>query len=51
MAQYDPNDPEDTRFCESSPSGDMRVTINNPNLVGTFNPGEEYYIDLIPVKG
>ena len=43
---YDPENPEDKAFSEATPSGNMNVRITNPALVGTFEPGEFYYIEL-----
>ncbi len=48
-AEYDPNDPDDTKFAEATPQGTLDFHLSNPALVGTFNPGEVYYLDLIPV--
>ena len=47
---YDPDDPEDTRFSLYTPMGDMEFGLSNPNLVGTFKPGDVYYVDLTPVE-
>lgn len=49
-AQYDENDPDDTRFSTSTPSGSMEFILQNPNLMGAFRPGETYYLDLTPVE-
>ena len=47
---YDKDDPEDTRFAEATPSGGLKFTLTNPHLVGTFNPGDVFYVDLTPVE-
>lgn len=47
-AIYDTDKLEDKRFCESTPSGDMRIYVTNPEVVGNFKPGDEYYIHLTP---
>ena len=47
---YDENDPDDTKFAEATPWGSMEIGISNPNLVGHFEPGQVYYVDLIPVE-
>jgi hypothetical protein len=48
-AQYDPNKSEDVSFAEATPSGELKIYVSNPAVVGTFKPGREYYLDLIPV--
>ena len=48
--QYDENDPEDTKFAASTPSGNMTLQISNPNLKGKFSPGQCFYVDLTPVE-
>ena len=48
--EYDPNDPEDTRFSAATPSGKMEIMISNPALLGMFKPGQFYYLDLTPVE-
>jgi hypothetical protein len=40
---------EDNTFAKFSPSGRFELTVNNPALVGTLNPGEQYYVDFTPV--
>ena len=47
---YDETDAEDTKFAEATPWGSMEMGISNPNLVGHFEPGQVYYVDLIPVE-
>ena len=47
---YDPNDPEDTKFSVYTPSGDMEFRVNNPNVIGMFEEGKSFYVDLTPVK-
>ena len=49
--QYDPNDSEDTKFSTATPSGSMEFQLSNPKLLGTFKPGQEFYVDLVPVNG
>ena len=48
-AQYDPNKSEDLSFAEATPSGELKIYVSNPAVIGTFKPGSEYYLDLIPV--
>ena len=47
---YDPDDPEDTKFSNATPSGNMELHISNPNLVGKFTAGSSFYVDLTPVE-
>ena len=46
MCQYNEGDPEDTRFSANTPSGDLDLTITNPNLIGEFEPGKAYYVSI-----
>ena len=50
QAQYDPNDPEDTKFSEATPWGEFKAGISNPRLIGMFVLGDVYYVDLVPVE-
>jgi len=50
QTQYDDKIPEDQKFSTATPSGSMEMTINNPALEGFFEPGKNYYIDVIPVE-
>jgi hypothetical protein len=47
-ASYDPSSPEDVSFAAATPSGTMTFYCDNPIVVDTFNPGKNYYLDLIP---
>lgn len=54
-ARYDATIPEDERFNEATPWGDMTIGVNNPALKGFFVPGMTYYLDVtcaepVPVK-
>ena len=49
-ASYDPGNPEDVSFAEATPSGDLKIYVSNPVVVGTFKPGKTYYLDLIPCE-
>ena len=49
-AQYDENDPEDTRFAVATPWGSMEFGLSNPRLIGQFKTGDDYYLDLTPAK-
>lgn len=37
---------ENNTFAKFSPSGECRINVMNPNLIGKFTVGEEYYIDF-----
>ena len=43
--------PENKRFHDATPSGELGMTITNTNLYGYFKPGQEFYVDLTPTKG
>lgn len=48
-AEYDADLPEDQRYAKYTPSGDLRITVDNPNV--EFEPGRSYYLDFTPVEG
>ena len=48
QAHYDENAPEDTHFTRFTPSGQMKMTIDNPALDGCFVAGQSYRIVLEP---
>lgn len=33
-----------------TPSAELKMTVNNPNLIGKFKVGEEFYVDFTPVN-
>lgn len=41
---------EDNTFAKFSPSGDLRLTIANPALLGIYKPGQRFYVDWTPVE-
>jgi hypothetical protein len=44
---FGPNgESEDNDFARYTPSGDLQMTVNNPDLLGKINPGEKYYLDF-----
>lgn len=49
--QYDSSIPEDQRYCDATPWGEMKVLINNPAVVPMFEVGKAYYIDITPCEG
>ena len=47
---YEEDQPEDTKFSKTTPTGNMELAISNPKLAGKFQPGQSYYVDLTPVE-
>ncbi|MDN3356097.1 hypothetical protein [Actinomadura sp. DC4] len=47
-AQYDMSVPEDQRYAKASPSGELRIQVDNPAV--SFEPGKAYYLDFTPVE-
>lgn len=41
---------EDNTYARFSPSGELSLTIANPNLIGKVEPGQHFYIDFTPVE-
>ena len=39
---------EDQAFSKYTPSGNMEVTITNPNVFDIFKPGAVVYVDITP---
>jgi len=37
---------ENNTFARFTPSADLRITITNPDLIGKFEEGEEFYLDF-----
>jgi hypothetical protein len=37
---------ENKSFCKWTPWGKLELSISNPSLVGTFNPGDEFIVDF-----
>jgi hypothetical protein len=37
---------EDNDFARWTPFGELKMSINNPDLLGVFNEGEKYYLDF-----
>lgn len=48
-AYPDDGSDEDNTYAKFSPSGEFRLTIANPALIGRFAVGETYYVDFTPV--
>ena len=49
-AQYDSSNPEDVSFAEATPSGELKIYVSNPVVIGSFKVGKSYYLDLIPCE-
>lgn len=37
---------ENKSFSKWTPWGKLELGITNPNLIGTFNPGDEYIVEF-----
>lgn len=46
QALYDPTVPEDQSFAKATPSGNLRIVVDNPAV--TFTVGQAYYLDITP---
>lgn len=50
-AQYDePLTKEGEAFSQATPWGVLEFAVDNPHLAGFFQPGQDYYIEIRPVK-
>jgi len=43
---YDSNIPEDQRFAKATPSGEIKMYIDNPPAEQFFELGKPFYIDF-----
>lgn len=41
---------EDNTFAKWTPSGELKLCITNPSLIGQFEVGQKYYLDFTPVN-
>lgn len=39
---------EDNSFARWTPSGELRMAIQNPDLMGVLQEGQKYYLDFTP---
>lgn len=39
---------ENNTFAKFSPSGELRICVTNPTLLGVYNPGDIFYVDFTP---
>lgn len=40
---------EDNTYAKFTPSGELKLSIANPALIGKFKPGQTFYIDFTEV--
>ena len=45
-AEYDTAIPEDQRFQKATPTGEIKMQIDNPAALEFFKPGNAYYVDF-----
>lgn len=48
--QYDTTIEEDRRFAKATPSGEIKMSIDNPPALEQFKEGQAFYVDFTPVK-
>ena len=41
---------EDNTYARWSPSGDLHLTIQNPDLLGVYEAGQKFYLDFTPAE-
>lgn len=46
MSPVTSNSEENKSFSLYTPWGKLELGITNPNLIGTFNPGDEYLVEF-----
>lgn len=49
-AQYDQSIPEDRRYAQATPSGELTMFVNNPPAADAFKPGQYVYLDFTPAE-
>lgn len=37
---------EDNTYARYTPSGELKLTVNNPDLMDKFRPGQKFYVDF-----
>lgn len=47
---YDPSIPEDQRFAQASPTGEMSILVDNPPVIEYWSAqlGKQFYLDFTP---
>lgn len=43
------NNKEDNSYSDATPCAEASFTITNKELWGKFNPGDQFYVDFVPV--
>lgn len=41
---------ENNSFARWTPSAELKMTVNNPDLFGQFTEGQEFYVDFTPAQ-
>lgn len=49
--QYDTTIEEDRRYAKATPSGEIKLTIDNPPALEQFKNGQFMYVDFTPIEG
>ncbi len=51
MPQYDDTIPEDRRFSEATPDGQLKITVDNPPVIEFWKSrlGKAFYLDFTAV--
>lgn len=47
--RYDETIPEDQLFNEATPWGKLEMFVNNPAAIEILQPGQKFYLDLLPI--
>lgn len=47
--RYDTSIPEDVRFSKATPSGELKMYVDNPAALEQLKLGQDYYLDFTPV--
>lgn len=50
QAVYGTGSPENERFWEATPSGQVTLSVINPEAAEAFALGKEYYLDFTPAS-
>lgn len=48
--RYDESIPEDRRFAQATPTGEMTIYVNNPAAIEYLTLGRLFYLDFTPVE-
>lgn len=47
--QYDTTIPEDQRYAQATPCGELKMTVDNQAALDVFKHGTVFYLDFTPV--